>query len=119
MSDRVMTARSDVRCDHETGVVTLSEKQDLVWMTTQAGPARVLVDPTLNAAPIVGCLWAFTQGQQCKTAAPLGPPVGRSNLLYVNGRPVILDNLRGGTNSNPPAAYTSKNPMQDFVFSTD
>jgi len=119
MADRVLTAKSDVRCDHETGVVNLPEKQDLVWMTTRAGVSRVLVDPTLNGTAITGCLWAFTQGQQCKTAAPLGPAVGRSSLLFVNGRPVVLDNVRGGTNSNPPAAYTSKNPKQDFVFSTD
>jgi len=85
-----------LRCDHTTGVVSLSPIQSLVAIRGK----RVLTEPDPEGRPIVGCSNIGGNMKPCLTT--LAVQQGYSDLIRINGRRVCLEAVKGLTDGTPP-----------------
>lgn len=92
----VLTAGAVVLCGHPSGVVTVTSSAVL---TVGAAENPVLIETDLTTASVAGCLLgAGGAAGNASCTKILTVTEGRSSTLQVNGQPVLLDSLAGGTN---------------------
>lgn len=85
-------------CDHASGVVTLVASQTFVAIDG----GRILVGSDTIGKGIAGCPNAGPTIKPCTSTLNL--EAGRSAFVTINGRPVLLDTVVGGTDGTPPGA---------------
>ncbi len=110
---KVLTMTAMVVCDHLTGVVTPVPTQTLVYIT--GIPVLAAPYPFPVPAVIVGCPNIGTTVKPC--TATVSVSAGHSDLLFIDGNAVCLDNLTGLTDGTPPSVVNYKvvSPGQDLV----
>ncbi|MCA9972852.1 MAG: hypothetical protein KC425_21695 [Anaerolineales bacterium] len=108
---KLLTKKAKIVCRHNTGRVQLRTPQDLVYVAGE--PLLVEADPEQKV--ILGCSNIGPTIKPC--ALTLKVTAGYSRFIYVEGKPVCLDNLVGITDGTPPTAiqYIVKDAGQDFV----
>jgi hypothetical protein len=98
-------------CDHELGTVGIQTSQTLVTIDQR----RLLVEVDPEARPIKGCPNVSVTIKPCQHTLPVKQ--GYSELLFIEGRRICLDSVRGLTDGTPPGAiyYKVRKAGQEFV----
>lgn len=106
-----MTELALITCDHGTGKVASKSSQSLVWV---AG-AAVLVGNDPGNKMISGCSNLAPTIKPCTMT--MAVEQGKSAFVSIDGVPVCLDTVVGGTDGTPPSAtkYRVRAPGQIFV----
>lgn len=108
---KVITEDATIRCTHATGEIGIDPHQR--WVTIESVPILVRADP--EGRPISRCPVA-TPNKPCTLT--LAARRGYSSFIRIDGRPIVLDNLRGSTDGTLfPAEYLVEAPGQRFVES--
>ncbi|MEQ8275186.1 MAG: hypothetical protein RMA76_43635 [Deltaproteobacteria bacterium] len=108
---KVITEDATIRCTHATGEVGIDPHQS--WVTIEGRSVLVRSDP--EQRPISRCPVA-TPNKPCTLT--LVARRGYSAFVRIDGRPIVLDNLRGSTDGTLfPAEYLVEAPGQNFVGS--
>lgn len=108
----VLLLRDDalVVCTHELGKVSLTASQR--WVRVQGRPLLVAKDP--EGRPITGCPNFTVVTKPCTST--LGVTVGYSDLIFIDGHPMCLDNVSGSTDGQGGAyRYKVNDPAQQLV----
>jgi hypothetical protein len=106
----LVTAQGVLVCGHQLGIVSVRTGQALVRIS--GVPVLVATDP--EQRQVNGC-------PQVPPTRPclltLGVTRGYSELVRINGAPVVLSNLEGRTDGFPPGAvqYLVRDAGQDLV----
>jgi len=95
---KVLTNAAFITCDHATGVVTNISSQSLVRI--DGGLVLVGNDPA--GKPIAGCSNIGPTIKPCTST--LAVEQGKSSFVSIDGTPVCLDTVVGGTDGTPPSA---------------
>ncbi len=85
-------------CDHASGIVTLLSSQHLV----KIHGGFILVGSDTVSKGIAGCSNAGPTIKPCTST--LNIESGKSSFVTINGRPILLDTVVGGTDGTPPGA---------------
>jgi hypothetical protein len=106
-----LTDKAKVTCKHLTGVVQLFTFQNLV--TIEGDPVLVDNDPEMKL--IVGCSNVSPTIKPCSLT--LKATEGYSDFVFIAGRRVTLDTIRGLTDGTVPGTidYIERDPGQHFV----
>ncbi len=105
-----LTEDALVVCRHETGRVQNTTSQNWVTIANR----RVLIEIDPEGRTIAGCP-IQPPFRPCVTTLPV--ITGYSDLLRIDGRRVVLDNLDGLTDGTPPGLvhYKVNDAGQPFV----
>jgi hypothetical protein len=108
---KVLTEKSNLRCNHQAGVVDVIASQSLV--TIDGRKVMVEADPT--GRPISGCPNVGPTIKPC--TATVNVVTGYSDFIEIEGRRVCLDTITGLTDGTPPGIvhYKVIDPGQDYV----
>ncbi len=110
---KILTEKALLVCDHKTGVVKLTERQD--WV--KIGDDKVLVKDDPENRSIAGCTF-FNPALSLKSCTQTQKvDKGYSEFVRIDGNPVCLDTVTGYTNGASPKSihYSVVTPGQDFV----
>lgn len=108
---RPLTRHARIRCQHETGgTVQPAVTQHLVRIEG----AEILLRSNSLSRPVSGCIVTPPMKPCLVTIAELS---GWSSLLFVEGQPVLQDDLDGLTSGDPPGTvhYRAAAPGQSLV----
>jgi hypothetical protein len=99
---KLITEDAVILCNHKLGKVENAPSQS--WVTVEG--RRVLVRPDPEHRSIKGCPELPPMSKPCTST--LNVQTGYSEFMRVDGREIVLDNLEGLTDGNPPgvASYT-------------
>lgn len=108
---KILTDAALVTCDHGSGVVTNASSQSLVSICG----TRILVGNDPAHKGIAGCPNVSATIKPCTST--LNVEQGKSSLVQINGKPVCLDTVVGGTDGTPPSItkYRVRSPGQTLV----
>lgn len=108
---QLMTELALITCDHGTGKVSSKSSQALVWVEGSA----VLVGNDPGNKMIGGCSNLAPTIKPCTLS--MAVEQGKSALVSIDGVPVCLDTVVGGTDGTPPSAtkYRVREPGQGFI----
>ena len=107
----LLTRKAHIKCRHETGgTVSQAITQRLVRIDN----AEVLIRSNTLSRPVKGCISIPPMKPCLVTLAELA---GWSDFVFVDGRPVLQDNIDGLTSGDPPGAvhYYAANAGQSLV----
>ncbi len=107
----LLTRQAHIKCRHETGGrVSQAVTQKLVWIDL----AEVLVRSNTMSRPVKGCI-AIPPMKPCLVT--LAETAGWSDFVFVDGKPVLQDNIDGRTSGDPPGTvhYFAANAGQSLV----
>jgi hypothetical protein len=85
-------------CDHASGMVTLVASQHFV----NIDGGRILIGSDTIGKGIAGCPNVGPTIKPCTSTINLED--GRSAFVTINGKPILLDTVVGGTDGTPPGA---------------
>ncbi len=108
---QILTELALVTCDHSTGVVANVPSQNVVSICG----GRVLVGNDPAGKAIAGCTNVSTTIKPCTST--LNVEQGKSTFVTINGKPVCMNTVVGGTDGTPPSVtkYRVKFPGQILV----
>jgi hypothetical protein len=108
---RIISTNSVLCCDHKIGIVSNRPSQHFV----RIDGALILIGDDPVRKPIAGCPNAGPTIKPCTSTMNIES--GKSSLVHINGTPVCMDTVSGGTDGTPPMAtkYKVAVPGQNFV----
>jgi len=112
MANKIITQAAVLQCDHLTGIVGIAASQRLVTIMN----VPILVKGDLISRPIAGCPIPASGGSKpCLTT--INETKGHSSLLFIRGKAVCLEALKGLTDGVPPGSinYTVNSAGQNLV----
>jgi hypothetical protein len=108
---KILTDKADLRCNHQTGLVSVTATQSLVTINGR----KVMVERDPVGRPILGCSNVGLTIKPC--TATVTAEVGYSHFVEIKGRRVCLDTVTGLTDGTPPGIVKYKviDPGQHYV----
>lgn len=104
---RILTEKSILKCDHGGMVPVGRTRQSFVHIDG----ATVAVGDDPKGGPFVAPPCPMTSPKPCSQRMRFVN--GNSRLVFIDGRPVCIDTLKGATDF--PASYSVLTANQDFV----
>ena len=108
---RPITETALLSCDHMTGIVAQVASQH--WVRMEGEAPLIGNDPAHKS--IAGCGNVGPTIKPCTST--LNVEAGKSTFVHIDGKPICLDTVLGGTDGTPPGAtkYRVRQPGQFLV----